>query len=190
MNVRASRIIEFCFSFLVSFLVLSLISFLTLRPVLKEVRVEARAEWDGFSRAVKERSELLPGLMEAVKGFESGHTKLIEHLLEARSISMRSSDPAAFIAAVDDIERSLVQIDNLVRTRPALDQYPPFSGYWKKVARLTQRIAYLRSNYNTSVKFHNRLLAPFPQNLLTAAFGFVPLYDYPSPQTIAEIEVR
>jgi LemA protein len=190
MNVRTSRIMEFCFSFLVSFLVLSLISFLTLRPLLKEVRVETRAEWDGFIRAVKERNELLPGLIEAVKGFEPGHTKLVERILEARSISLRSSDPATITAAVDDIERSLVQVDNLTRTRPGLDQYPPFAGYWKKVVRLTHRISSLRSAYNTNVKFHNRLTEQFPQNLLTAAFGFAPLTDYPPPQTLADLDAR
>ncbi|MBI5248520.1 MAG: LemA family protein [Desulfomonile tiedjei] len=190
MNVRTSRIIEFCFSFLVSFLVLSVISFLTLRPALKEVRVEARAEWDGFIRAVKERNELLPGLTESVKGFEPGQTKLAERLLEARSISLRTSDPAGIVAAVDDIERSLVQIENLSRTRPGLDQYPPFANYWRKVVRQTHRISSLRSTYNSNVKFYNRLLAPFPQNLLTAAFGFVPLADYPSPQTVSDVDLR
>lgn len=190
MNVRTSRIIEFCFSFLASFLVLSVISFLTFRPVLKEVRFEARADWDGFMRAVKERNELLPGLIESVKGFEPGHTKLAERLLEARSISTRTPDAAGIVAAVDDIERCLVQIDNLARSRPGLDQYPPFAGSWKRVLRLSQRISYFRSTYNSNVRFYNRLLTMFPQNLLTAVFGFVPLTDYPSPQTIADLESR
>ncbi len=47
--------------------------------------------------AVKERNELLPGLIEAVKGFEPGHTKLTENLLESRAISMRTADPAALV---------------------------------------------------------------------------------------------
>lgn len=190
MNVRASRIIEFCFSFLVAFLVLSVMSFLSLRPVLKEVRFEARAEWDGFVRAVKERNELLPGLIEAVKGFEPGHTKLAESLLEARSISVRTADPGGLVAAVDDIERCLVQIDNLVKTRSGLEQYPPFTGNWKRVVKLTQRISWLRSTYNADVKLYNRLLTPFPQNLITSAFGFVPLTDYPSPGSIGDSDFR
>lgn len=190
MNVRTSRIIEFCFSFLVAFLALSVISFLSLRPVLKEVRFEARAEWDGFVRAVKERNELLPGLIEAVKGFEPGHTRLAESLLEARSISVRATDPSGLVAAVDDIERCLVQIDNLAKTRSGLEQYPPFAGNWKRVVKLTQRISWLRSTYNADVRLYNHLLTPFPQNFITSAFGFVPLTDYPLPETLRDSDLR
>ncbi len=43
-----------------------------LRPALKEVRMEARAEWSAFARAIPERNNLIPGLIESFKGFEAG----------------------------------------------------------------------------------------------------------------------
>ncbi len=187
-HVRTSRLIEFSSCLLIAFLILATISFLTLRPVLKEVRFDARAEWDGFMRAVKERNDLLPGLVEALKGFEQGHTKLAENLLEARLICIRSTEPAAIVGSVDNIERYLTQIENLARTRPGLEHYPPFAGHWRKVVRISLRVSSTRISYNTNVRLYNRLLMPFPQNLLTTAFGFVPLTDYPLPQTISDVD--
>lgn len=187
-HVRTSRLIEFSSCLLIAFLILATISFLTLRPVLKEVRFDARAEWDGFMRAVKERNDLLPGLVEGLKGFEQGHTKLAEDLLETRLICIRSTDPAGIVGSVDNIERYLTQIEHLARTRPGLEQYPPFAGHWRKVVRISSRISSTRTSYNINARLYNRLLSPFPQNLLTTAFGFVPLTDYPLPQSISDTD--
>jgi LemA protein len=181
-----ARVIEFCCSVLVAFLILVVVSFLTMRPVLQDVRLEAVAEWDGFLRAVRDRNEAVPGLVEALKGFEPGHAKLAEGLLEARSVSSRSSDPAGIVAAVNEIERHLLQIENLALAKPALYQYPPFASHWKKVTATTQRVTSMRRNYGAAAKLYNQLLTPFPQNLLATVFGFVPLENYPAVGTIGQ----
>ncbi len=183
-----SRIVEFGVSFLTAFLLIVLVSFLTLRPTLQEVRSEARADWEGFLRAVKERNEALPGLVEAVKGFEPTYAKPAERLLEARSITVRSKDPGTIVASVDDMERQLKQLQKLAESQPGLDQHPPFATHWKKVRSVSERIDFMRQSYNSSARAYNRLLTAFPQSLLTAAFGFVPLTDYPRTRTMGEPE--
>lgn len=183
-----SRVIEFCFAVLVAFLILVVISFVSMRPILHEARIEAKAEWDAFGRAVKERNALLPGLLEAMKGFESGHGKLASSTLEARAISMRSSDPDRIVASVDDIDRNLGQIERVIQSKPELASYPPFAKQWKPVLRITRRIAAAKEGYNKSAQVYNRLLTPFPQNMLTALFGFVPLNAYPPARTPGEEE--
>lgn len=177
--MSVSRLIEFCTCFLVALVVLTVISFMTLRPTLREVRSEAKADWDAFIRAVNQRNELLPGLVEAVKGFEPGHGRLAERSLAARSTAMRSKDPDNIVASVDDIERHLTQIGRLVHARPDLGRYIPFAGHWEEVLKLTRQVSSARSAYNKSARLYNRLLTPFPQNMLTAVFGFVPLNVYP-----------
>jgi len=184
--MSASRIVEFGFFFLMAFLLIVLVSFLTLRPTLHEVRSEARAEWEGFLRAVQARNAELPGLVEAVKGFEPVYAKSAERLLEARSISVRSKDPRTIVASVDDMEMQLKRIERLAESKPGLNQYPPFEAHWKKVGKISERIKFMRQSYNSSARVYNRLLNPFPQSLLTAVFGFVPLTDYPLPRTMGE----
>jgi LemA protein len=180
-----SRFIEFCCSVLVSFLVLAFVSLLSLRPALKETRAEAVADWDAFVQAVHERNDLIPGLVEGLKSFEPGHAKLALRLIEAKSISALARDPKLIVQWVDEMDKSLLQIGHLVQSRPELDQHPPFSSAWKNVTRLTDRVLASRRAYNKSVRLYNRLLKPFPQNLLATMFGFVPLQEFPSGETRA-----
>lgn len=180
------RFIEFCCSFLLAFLVIAVVSFLTLRPALLDVRGEAGASWNSFVRAVTQRNDLVPGLVEAVKGFEPGHAKMLERLLEARSISSRLADPDSVVASVDDMDRYLIQIEKMAKSRPDLAAYPPFASHWEKVLNASRRVAFARMSHYTNSRLYNRLLAPFPQNLLAALFGFVPLNEYPMVPMIGE----
>gem|GEM_PF-1049901 len=180
------RIIEFSVALLLAFLLITLISFLTLRPSLKELRAEAGSEWELFLREVRERNKLLPGLVEAFKVVESGYGKLAGQVLEARAISTRSTDPDRVVAAVNAIEASLVQLERITNARPEVAQYPPFAVHWKKVCEITNRITLLRKSYNKTTRVYNRLLTPFPQNLLAALFGFVPLAEYTPVRTLGD----
>ena len=179
-SMKLLKLIQILITFLLAFLTVVAVSFLMLRPVLKEVRMEAKAEWAAFARAVPERNNLLPGLIESFKGVESGHTKLAERLLQARSISMRSADPDRIVAAIDEMDRMLEDVRKLGQSKPGLAQYPPFTAQWKKVEKISLRIFQYRAQYNSTASSYNRLLAVFPQNLLAAAFGFVPLNIYPA----------
>jgi LemA protein len=176
-----TKVIEFSFSFLVAFVVMTVISFLTLRPALDQALMEARADWSALLRAVVERNDALPGLVEALRGFEPGHGKLAEKILEARSIAVRSTEPETLVAAVNDTDKLLTQLVKLVQAKPNLEQYPPFAAQWKKAVALTQRINYLRKTYSSSVRSYNRLLTAFPQKMVTALFGFGPLNEYAVP---------
>lgn len=167
-------------------MVLTIISFLTLRPTLNEVRTEAKTEWDAFLGAVNERYELLPGLVEAIKAYEPGHGRLVEKSLAARSVAMRSRDPDSIVASVDDIERYLDQMRRLVLSQPDLGRYSPFAWHWEQVVTIGRRIAATRKAYNKSATLYNRLLTPFPQNILTTVFGFVPLKVYPTERMIGD----
>lgn len=175
-----SRLIESGFCFLAALVVLTVISFLTLRPTLQELRSEAQGDWESFLRAASQRNELIPGLVEAIKGFEPGHAQLAEASLAARTMAMRARDPDQIVALVDEIERYLDQMERLVQSRPELGKYSPFASRWERVLTLNRRVADSRKAYNKSVTLYNRLLTPFPQNILTTVFGYVRLNAYPA----------
>jgi len=172
------RIIDLSVSFILAFVAITLISFLSLRPVLNECHEEVLSEWEAFLYEVGERNKLLPGLIEAVRGYETGHGKLAAQLLEARAISTRSTDPDKIVAAVDGIEEALDKVEKLVRARPEIDRYPPFTAHWEQIVRGSLKVSLMRKAYNKSARLYNRLLRAFPQNVLAAAFGFVPINEY------------
>lgn len=181
-----TRIIEFGFSFLAAFLVLSLLSFFSARPVLLETRLEAKAEWDGLMRSIKERNEVLPSLAEALRGLDPGHSQLSSGLLESRAIISRSLDPDTILVTAGKLDSQLSQIDSLVKGNPLLEQHPTFGLHWKNIVRISQKIFYLRRAYNNSARLYNRLLSLFPQNVAASLFGFVPLRLYSASVLIGE----
>lgn len=178
-RMRLSRIIEISFTILIAFIIICVISFLTLRPSIQSIRSEVKDDWESFEKAVQERNLALPGLIEALRGFETGHSKLVEKLTEARSVSMIPGSPDRFVAAVDDMDRQLEQIDQLSRTSPELSQYPPFAVHWNRVKGKSMGVRITRAKYNSGVRLYNGLLEAFPQNMISSLFGFVPLSSYP-----------
>ncbi len=178
---RLSRIIQVSFAFLIAFLLLMTVSFLAIRPTLNSVRMEAKADWDSFVRAVAERNNLIPSVVESFRSFELGQAKLAGSLMESRAMCMRSPEPDRMVAAVDETDRLLEELSKLAQSKPALDQYAPFTTQWRKVYKISHRIGLLRAQYNSSAGMYNQLLNVFPQNLLATAFGFAPLNDYPAP---------
>ncbi len=174
------RMIELSVTFLAAFVVVVVISFLSLRSDLQEFRSEAGSEWEAFVREVRARNRLLSGLTESIRRFETGHAQLAEKVLEARAVSDRSSDPSEIVAAADDIDSCLREVEKLVQARPQMLDYPPFAGQWRFVVPMTCRINGIRKSYNANVRAYNRLLHAFPQNVLATLFGFARLNEYPA----------
>ncbi len=159
---------------------------MSMRPIVQEIRFEARAEWDGYTRAVKDRNDMIPGLVEAIRGFEPGHTKITAGLLETRAIIIRAGDPAAFVTAANEMDRLLAQIEKMARANPKFEAYPPFASNWKTILKISRRAYINRRNYNNIAGIYNKLLHPFPQNILMSAFGYTPLSIFPGPSELGE----
>jgi LemA protein len=180
------RIIDLAVCLLLVFVLTAVVSFLSLRPMLAEFRAGAKSEWEGFVREARERNRLIPGLVEAFQAFESGHSRLAAKMLEASAVSTRSDDPARIVAAVNEMETCLTQVERLLDSSPEMGRHTPFAGNWKKIERSTYRINLARQAYNKSARAYNGLLNAFPQNLLVTVFGFVPLGEYPTVRTMAD----
>ena len=174
-----AKLMEFCVAFIVALVFLSLLSFLSVRPTLNEVRVEAGVNWDRFVKAARERNDLIPGLAESIKGASPGQAKLAGKLFEERSILHRSNDPRELMASLDEMDRQLEKIERLSQSSPEINSYPPFSQIWKRVNASSSEIKSRRVVYNMSARRYNDLMIPFPQNIFSSLFGFVPLQYYP-----------
>jgi len=175
-----TRIIELGVSVLGAFLIITLISFFSLRALLLQVRSEVRADWKELRSEVNTRNEALPGLVQAIRSFAIGHGELAKKLLGSREVASHAVDPDKMISAVEETDRYLIQVKQITRSNPGINQYPPFVRYWKPVKDSTLLISFKRELYNRNVRLYNSLLKSFPQNLVAAAFGFVPLKPYPA----------
>ena len=175
-----AKIMEFCVAFLVALVFLSLMSFLSVRPTLNEVRSEAGVNWEKFVKAARDRNDLIPGLAESIKGASPGQSKLAGKLFEERSILHRSNDPRELVASLDEMDRQLEKIEKLAQSTPEISSYTPFNQIWKKVNSSSLEVRSRRVLYNMSARRYNDLMIPFPQNIFSSLFGFVPLQYYPN----------
>lgn len=174
-----ARIVELGFYFFLAFLLVVIGSFISLRPQLNSVRAEAVSEWASFVRAVGVRNSLIPGLVESIRGFDGGHGALTTQLLEARAVSMRTANPDGMVRSVDEMDRYLMQIDKLASSQARLAAHAPFNKHWTETLEISRKICLRRALYNKTVETYNRLLRSFPQSVLAALFGYVPLTPYP-----------
>ena len=174
-----SRFIEFSCAVLVAFMTLSIISFLSLRPALKEIRSEARVQWDGMVNLARERNDLIQGVVQVLRGFGVIQNKWGEKILEERSILLRAADPDAIISSIDETDQRLAKLAQLADSSAELRAHPTFIGNWARIDAINRDLKLKRMNYNEKAKMYNSLLTPFPQNMLAAIFGFVPLNKFP-----------
>ena len=177
--MTVNRLIEIAACFLAAFIVISTISFAGLRPLLLEIREEVAADWKAFRSEAQERNRALSGLAQAIRSFSVGREELSDKLLGARQVVTSSGDPDKLVTAVDETDRLLALVEHITQSAPAITGYPPFERYWGQVRGGTIRICYKRELYNRGVRKYNSILKLFPQDLIAAAFGFVPLKAYP-----------
>jgi LemA protein len=181
-----NRFIQSVVTFVFAFLVISTGSLMSLKPVLLETRREAQADWDALIRAVRERNDSIPSLVEAVRAFEPGHAKLLFELNETRALVMRTIDPHALVQAINDQDAKLEFIEKMAKGNAGLEKHPPFALYWTRIAKTSRLANNARRNYNNAARVYNRLLTPFPQNMLVSVFGYIPLNIYPEVARIGE----
>ncbi len=176
---RFAKVMEFSMAFLLALVLLCLVSFMSVRPTLNEIRGEAGANWEKFLKSARDRNELIPGLAESIKGASLGQGKLAGKLFEERSILHRSNDPREIVASIDEMDRQLEKIEKLAQSSVEISGYQPFNQIWKRVAASTSEIRSKRAVYNSSARRYNDLMIPFPQNIFSSLFGFAPLQYYP-----------
>lgn len=184
--MQPRRFTSIIITFLITFVIIAIVSFMSLRPILNETRYDARAELDSFMRSVKDRNDFLPALLEIIKTFEPGQSKLVTSLLETRAICMRSNDPNAISPLVIEIDRYLVQLEKILKNNSKLEANQTFAAQWRIISKLSARIYNSRRNYNNIARIYNKMLKPFPQNLIIFILGYSQLHLYQETQGIGD----
>jgi LemA protein len=186
LQMQPRRFTSIIITFLITFVIIAIVSFMSLRPILNETRYDARAELDSFMRSVKDRNDFLPALLEIIKTFEPGQSKLVTSLLETRAICMRSNDPNAISPLVIEIDRYLVQLEKILKNNSKLEANQTFAAQWRIISKLSARIYNSRRNYNNIARIYNKMLKPFPQNLIIFILGYNQLHLYQETQGIGD----
>jgi len=128
--------------------------------------------WAQVENQLKRRADLIPNLVETVKGYAAHEEEVLTQITEARSSFNRANTPSEYAEANAEFERALSNLYVVVENYPELKANQNFSELQYELAGTENRIATERMRYNEAVEEFNKTIRRFPTNIIAGIFGF------------------
>jgi LemA protein len=128
--------------------------------------------WAGIDVQLTRRAEVVPNLVEVVKGYRVHETQALEKVTEARSRATQASGPAEAGQADKQLERSVGSLIAVAEAYPDLKANQNFLDLQRELSTLEEDLAFARQYYNAVVRKYNTLQQTFPVVLIAAPMGF------------------
>jgi len=139
---------------------------------LSSSRVAIREALSGIEIQLKRRADLVPNLVEAVKGYASHESKIFNNVMEARQKLLSASNIEDEAKADKELSSTLKSVFAIAEAYPDLKASTNFASLQSELSDIEAKISYARQFYNNNVKAYNTLLATFPSNMIASAFNF------------------
>ena len=142
---------------------------------LVAMRNNVRNAWSDVDVQLTFRHDLVPNLVESVKGYMNHERGTLESVAQARSAAMNAgADIVARAAAELALGSAIGNLFVTAELYPDLKASQNFLLLQEQLTTTENRIAFARQHYNETVRKFNTLIAEFPWNLMAARFGYAP----------------
>jgi LemA protein len=128
--------------------------------------------WAQIDVQLKRRYDLIPNLVETVKGYASHERETLDAVITARNAGMNATGPEQQAAAENQLTGALKSLFALSEAYPDLKANQNFSQLQEELTGTEGRIAYARQFYNDTVYRYNTKIQSFPSNVLAGSFRF------------------
>jgi LemA protein len=139
---------------------------------LVKLKVQADAAWSDIDVQLKRRHDLVPNLVETVKGYATHEKGTLEAVVDARSRAMSATGPADRAAAENMLTGTLKSLFALAESYPQLRAADNFGQLQAQLSTIEDAIQNARRYYNAVVRDLNTKIMQFPSNLIARNFGF------------------
>jgi LemA protein len=136
------------------------------------LRVQCENAWADIDVQLKRRYDLIPNLVETVKGYAGHERKTLEDVVNARNRAMSAQGPAAKAEAEGMLTQALKSLFALAEAYPQLRAVESFTQLQNTLNQIEEAIQNARRYYNAVVRDLNTRIAQFPTNLIAGLFGF------------------
>jgi LemA protein len=141
-----------------------------------------KAQWAEIQNQLQRRNDLIPNLVESVKGVAQQERDVFGQIADSRARLAGAQTPAQTIAAANEQSAALSRLLVVVENYPELRSNESFNRLMDELSGTENRIATARRRYNEQIQAYNTTRRRFPSNITAGIFGFkdeYPLFDAP-----------
>lgn len=139
---------------------------------LATAKVRIKEALSGIDVQLKRRVDLIPNLVESVKGYAKHEKQIFEEVTKARSALMKADSPHDKAESNNMLSGALKSLFAVAENYPNLKASENFKQLQEELSDTENKIAYSREFYNSNVRDYNTTLANFPSGLFGRMFGF------------------
>ena len=139
---------------------------------LVRARVRTREAWSGIDVQLKRRANLIPNLVETVKGYAGHERETFENVTRARSMLQQAGTAPDAAQANNFLTQTLRSLFAVSERYPDLKANQNFLDLQNELSDIEEKIAYARQFYNRNVMNYNTRIQTFPNVMMAGMFGF------------------
>ncbi|PYK97100.1 MAG: hypothetical protein DME19_17455 [Verrucomicrobia bacterium] len=151
---------------------------------LVTLRQAVRNAWAQIDVQLKRRHDLIPNLVNTVKGYAAHEKETFERVINARAKATSATSPAEVIKAEGELSSALARLLAVSESYPELKANQNFQSLQEELTSTENRVAYARQFYNDSVTKLNTQIQTFPTVIIAGMFGFKeePFFETPTEE--------
>ncbi|MBI4115980.1 MAG: LemA family protein [Candidatus Omnitrophica bacterium] len=152
---------------------------------LIQLKIRAEGAWSDIDVQLKRRYDLVPNLVETVKGYAGHERKVFEQVTEARSKAMQATNPQGKGEAERGLSSALKSLFAVAENYPQLRASENFKGLQDSLGEIEEAIQNARRYYNAVTRDYNTKLEVIPDRFIGGLAGFKPR-EFFQPESPAE----
>ena len=157
---------------LLGLVVLVVLAYIGMYNSLVSLRNQVKNAWAQIDVQLKRRHDLIPNLIETVKGYVKHERDTLENITKARTNAMQASGAAAAGKAEGELSGAISKLMLVVENYPELKANQNFLALQEELSSTENKVGFSRQFYNDSVLRFNTKTQTFPSNIVANMFGF------------------
>ena len=170
--MKALKILGIIVGVLIIFAIIFGSMYVSRRNQMVAMKEAVEQAWSQVDVVIQRRADLVPNLVETVKGYATHEQAVFDNIAKARAALGGARTPSERIAANDMLSGALGRLLVIVENYPNLKANENFMRLQDELAGTENRIAVERRRYNQSVQEYNTYIQLFPNNLVASIMGF------------------
>ena len=153
-------------------------------------RTRTQEAWSQIDVELKRRHDLIPNLVETVKGYAAHEQQTFEAVTNARANAVSAGatgDPAKISAAEGQLTQTLRSLFAVAENYPQLRAVESFNQLQEQLTATEDKVEFARRYYNGSARDYNAAIQTFPRNVLAGMFGFKPVGFFEAETTDRDV---